>query len=291
MSRPLPPGTAVTLHTPQGGFPAGTAGTIVHSPQAGSVYGVKVDGQLVKVNRVHLKVTGTDLPPADHEALRPFVQYACMMGSRAFGLSTDTSDTDLRGFYLPPARLHWGLSDPPPQLEYARTGVEEVYWEARKFVLLALKANPNVLEVLASPLPVTVTPLAQALLEIRGAFLSRRIAQTYGEYVKAQFRRLDNEQRTHGEVRLKHAVHLLRLLLSGTHTLRTGEVLVDVSEHRDALLAVKTGQMGWPEADRWRAALQRDFDQAAAQTRLPEGPDVAAVEAWLRMARRAAVDW
>ncbi|PTA68901.1 nucleotidyltransferase domain-containing protein [Deinococcus arcticus] len=291
MSRPLPPGTAVSLHAPQGGLPAGTAGVIVASPRDGSVYGVNFAGRVLNVNRVHLKVTGTDLPPLAPHDLRPYVQYACVMGSRAFGLSTDASDTDLRGFYLPPARRHWGLGEVPPQLEFAAPGAEAVYWEARKFVLLALKANPNVLEVLGSPLPVLVTPVAQALLDIRGAFLSRRIAQTYGEYVRAQFRRLDNEQRTHGEVRLKHAVHLLRLLISGAHALRTGEVLVDVGQHRAALLAVKTGELPWAEAERWREELQRDFGRAAAHTALPDHPDVEAVEAWLVAARRAALDW
>ncbi|MBZ9713346.1 nucleotidyltransferase domain-containing protein [Deinococcus multiflagellatus] len=292
MSRPLPPGTPVTLHAPQAGLPAGTAGVIVAAPQAGSVYEVDFAGQVVAVNRVHLKVMRLDLdPPPVHEDLRPYVQYACVMGSRAFGLSTDTSDTDLRGFYLPPARLHWGLGEVPPQLEFAAPGTEEVYWEARKFVLLALKANPNVLEVLASPQPVTVTPVAGALLNIRSAFLSRRIAQTYGEYVQAQFRRMEADRRTHGEVRPKHVMHLLRLLLSGAHALRTGEILVDVGEHRAALLAVKTGELTWAEADRWRAQLQRDFEHAAAHTGLPDRPDFAAVEAWLVDARRAALDW
>ncbi|MFC6661304.1 DNA polymerase beta superfamily protein [Deinococcus multiflagellatus] len=88
---------------------------IVAAPQAGSVYEVDFAGQVVAVNRVHLKVMRLDLdPPPVHEDLRPYVQYACVMGSRAFGLSTDTSDTDLRGFYLPPARLHWGLGEVPP---------------------------------------------------------------------------------------------------------------------------------------------------------------------------------
>jgi hypothetical protein len=34
---------------------------------------------------------------------------------------------DRRGFYLPPAELHWSLYGVPEQL--AQPGVEECYWE------------------------------------------------------------------------------------------------------------------------------------------------------------------
>ena len=50
---------------------------------------------------------------------------------------------------LPPAEMHWSLYGVPEQLDYNAT--EEVYWEAQKFVILALKANPNVLECLYHP--------------------------------------------------------------------------------------------------------------------------------------------
>jgi hypothetical protein len=41
-----------------------------------------------------------------------------------------------------------------------------------------------------------------------------------------------------GEFKPKHAMHLLRLLFSGIHALRAGEIRVDVAEHREELLAV-----------------------------------------------------
>jgi predicted nucleotidyltransferase len=34
------------------------------------------------------------------------VIYRCVIGSRAYGLATDESDTDRRGCYLPPAKHH-----------------------------------------------------------------------------------------------------------------------------------------------------------------------------------------
>ena len=60
------------------------------------------------------------------------------------------SDIDRRGIYLPPAHLHWSLYGVPEQLENSAT--EETYWEIQKFLTLALKANPNVLECMHTPL-------------------------------------------------------------------------------------------------------------------------------------------
>ncbi|MEF2277103.1 nucleotidyltransferase domain-containing protein [Deinococcus sp. YIM 134068] len=287
----LPVGTSVVTRLPVSGHPAGAVAVVVRSPlDPDHAYRVRFpDGTEATLNRGGLTVRRHEknaLPHAERDFI-PFIQYRCVVGSRAFGLDTEASDTDLRGFYLPPAREHWGLAGVPEQLEFG----EEVYWEAGKFVALALKANPNVLEVLHSPLVQTVTPLAQELLDIREALLSRLVYQTYNGYMMGQFKRLEADLRQHGEVRWKHAMHLLRLLLSGIAVLERGEVLVHVGEHRATLLAVKRGEVPWPELERWRLSLHARFDRAYTATTLPERPDYARVEAWLLRARRAALDW
>lgn len=45
----------------------------------------------------------------------------------------------------------------------------------QKFIVLALKANPNILECLYTPLVEQVTPIAQELLDMRNIFLSKLI--------------------------------------------------------------------------------------------------------------------
>lgn len=287
----LPVGTSIVTRMAVGGRPVGAVATITRSPiDAQHSYRVQfLDGSEATLARSSFGVRRHEknrLPDTERD-FTPFIQYRCVVGSRAFGLNTETSDTDLRGFYLPPARDEWSLGGVPEQLEFG----EEVYWEARKFVLLALKANPNVLEVLHSPEVVTVTPLAQELLDIRRAFLSRLVYQTYAGYVVGQFKRMEADLRQHGEIRWKHAMHLLRLLMSGTHLLQTGEMMVNVGEHREKLLAVKRGEVAWADAEAWRLQLHREFDQAYTDTQLPERPDYAAVEDWLLRARRAALEW
>lgn len=211
----------------------------------------------------------------------------CVIGSRAYGLEAAASDTDRRGIYLPPADLHWSLFGVPEQLENDQT--QEVYWELQKFLILALKANPNVLECLYTPLVETATPLAQELLDMRSIFLSRLVFQTYNGYVMSQFKKMQADIRNQGQVKWKHVMHLIRLLLSGITVLREGWVPVQVGPHREALLAIRAGSMPWEDVEAWRIALHRELEEAFAKTALPERPDYERANQFLIAARRRAL--
>ena len=213
-----------------------------------------------------------------------FVIYRVIVGSRAYGLDTEASDTDRRGIYLPPANVHWSMFGVPEQLENKDN--EECYWELQKFLVLALKANPNILECLYSPLIETITPLAQELLAMREIFLSKLVYQTYNGYVMSQFKKLEQDLRARGEIKWKHAMHLIRLLLSGVTVLREGFVPVRVDEHREELLAIRRGELNWDEVNARRLSLHKEFDSALATTKLPERPDYERANAFLLRARR-----
>lgn len=214
------------------------------------------------------------------------VIFQCVIGSQAYGLADGDSDVDRRGCYLPPAELHWSLYGVPEQLDCHET--QESYWELQKFLVLALKANPNVLECLYTPLVEKTTPLADELLSMRSMFLSRLVYQTYNGYVMSQFKKMQADIRNQGQVKWKHVMHLVRLLISGIHVLRDGFVPVRVDEHREQLLAIKNGDMPWQETEKWRLALHTEFDRALAQTKLPERPDYERANTFLIKARKLA---
>src|SRR5947209_4936412 len=207
------------------------------------------------------------------EDLRPWIIYRCQVGARAFGLATDDSDDDIRGLYLPPARLHWSLFKLPEQLEFAGADKDEVYWELEKFLKLALKANPNVLETLWTPRVLAADEVAGRLLELRRAFLSRHLYKTYSGYVLSQFRRMTNAQARTGQYKPKHAMHLVRLLYSGIAALETGEIRIDVGEQREELRAIRSGAWSFEQARTRALELDRRFQEAYSATRLPEQPD------------------
>lgn len=216
------------------------------------------------------------------------VIYRCVVGSRAYGLDSADSDTDRRGIYLPPAEWHWSLYGVPEQLEHEAT--QEVYWEIQKFIILALKANPNVLECLYTPLVETKTPLADELLQMRNIFLSRLVYQTYNGYVMSQFKKMQADLRNQGQVKWKHVMHLIRLLLSGIAVLRDGYVPVRLDQHREQLLAIRRGAVPWDEVEQWRLGLHREFAAAFAQTKLADRPDYERANAFLIKARYAALN-
>lgn len=242
--------------------------------------------ELFVLSQFQQGAVGNGGPLAEYDLFHCVI-YRCVIGSRAYGLDSDESDTDRRGIYLPPADLHWSLYGVPEQLEDPLT--EEVYWEIQKFLTLALKANPNILECLYTPLVEHASPLARRLLDMRQGFLSTMVYQTYNGYVMSQFKKLQADLRNKGQVKWKHVMHLLRLLIAGITTLREGYVPVRVEKHRKRLLAIRGGLVPFEEVDAWRVALHQEFDRAAESTRLPPRPDYAAANALLLDARRSMI--
>ena len=300
----LPVGTQVValfeVRGPDGkpAHPRGAAGEIVQAPaDAWHAYRVRfADGMEVALSRRELAVLSHYTSGVMNDPLGPLGEYKlfehvifrCVVGSRAYGLDTEASDTDRRGVYLPPAEAHWSLYGVPEQLENHDT--QETYWEMQKFLTLALKSNPNVLECLYTPIVEHAAPLAQEMLEMRDSFLSKLVYQTYGGYVLSQFKKLQADVRNRGEVKWKHVMHLIRLLISGVTVLREGRVPVRVDDaHRERLLSIKRGEVTFEEVEAWRLALHREFDAAAETTRLPDRPDYQRANALLLKARRSVV--
>src|ERR1700758_2127710 len=165
--------------------PRGAVGVVVRAPlDSEHSYRVRfADGIEASLRRDHVTMlarykeseigeTAITAGPSD---LYERVIYRCVIGSQAYGLAGNESDIDRRGIYLPPADLHWSLYGVPDQLENDDT--QEAYWEIQKFLVLALKANPNVLECLYTPMVEKATPLAEKLLAMKSVFLSRMVYQ------------------------------------------------------------------------------------------------------------------
>jgi uncharacterized protein len=277
--------------------PRGAVGVVVRAPgDADPNYRLRfLDGfeaalhkdEVVQLARYKEGEIGDPQAGAGQGNLYDRVIYRCIIGSRAYGLDDEQSDIDYRGVFLPAAELHWSLYGVPDQIESHPT--QEHYWELQRFLVLALKANPNVLECLYTPLVEKTTPLAEELLAMREAFLSRLVYQTYNGYVTSQFKKMQADLRNQGRVKWKHVMHLIRLLISGIRVLRDGYVPVRVEEHREALLAIKRGETPWEETERWRLALHAEFDQALVKTNLPERPDYQRANSLLVKARRLAL--
>lgn len=297
MSPSLPIGTQVVVGREVRGtngaplHPRGAVGIVVRTPAgAESAYLVRLpdgfEATFVGTELEVLKHFRNRLPGAREFALEDAIILRCVVGSRAYGLEGKESDEDIRGVYLAPAEMHWSLFGTPEQFEDNQA--QTCYWELQKFLVLALKANPNVLECLYSPLVRKLTPVGDRLLALREAVLSQMIFQTFNGYALSQFKKLEQDLRNQGEIRWKHAMHLIRLLLTGAAALRESRIPVRVEAHRDRLLAIKSGMVPWAEVEAWRRELHADFERALRETTLPERPDYEAVNEFLVATRREA---
>jgi hypothetical protein len=115
-----------------------------------------------------------------------FLLLDCISGSRAYGLHTPQSDTDLKGVFLLPKNEYYGL-EYTEQVNNETN--DEVYYELKRFVDLLTKNNPNLLELLNTPpdcirLKHPVMDLLKPEL-----FLSKLCRQTFAGYAQSQIKK------------------------------------------------------------------------------------------------------
>ena len=224
----------------------------------------------------------------------PNVLLAGINGSTAYGLATEDSDVDRIGCYAAPTSQFHGLRLPIGRAAtWVSTKPDATYHEAGKLASLLLSCNPTVTELLWLNAHEVITPEGEALIAIRGSFLSAKaVRNAYLGYATQQFGRIrnrgdgsfsaDTRKRT-----AKHARHLWRLLQQGSDVHRTGHLPVLLDPERAGRCrafgeAVAAGDLDL--AAKALANAEAAFDGPGA---LPARPDQAAAEAWLQDVRRA----
>ncbi len=112
--------------------------------------------------------------------------FEVITGSKAYGLDTKKSDTDIRGVFVLPKNMFYGL-------EYTAQVNNEtndiVYYELKRFMKLLSKNNPNILEMLG-------TPQSCVLLKDKmmdglkpEMFLSKQCEQSFANYAFTQIKK------------------------------------------------------------------------------------------------------
>ncbi|HEY1087948.1 MAG TPA: nucleotidyltransferase domain-containing protein [Archangium sp.] len=202
LSVPLPHGTEVTLRVERQlngrRVPQGLVGRVVRARDGG--FDVLVTGV------GELWYARTELAPrragqieyahrreAAWQALHPCRVLEATVGSRAWGLADETSDTDLRGAFALPFSWTGGLVPPPTDLVSADGS--QTFWEFRKLVDQALRADPNTLELLFVPGVTALDEVGQWLLDAREAFVSKLLFGSFGRYALSQLDKLSASQR------------------------------------------------------------------------------------------------
>jgi hypothetical protein len=205
-----------------------------------------------------------------------------VVGSQAYGLATPQSDVDMKGVYVANFMKVIGL-DAAKAIDnsYSFHDPDREFHEIAKYMKLALKCNPTILEMLFLQDYPVLTLEGEELVASRTSFLSEpAIRGSYGAYAKAQADRLvrRNEEGKEGfssdtKARTeKHGRHCMRLLIQGAQLLRTGEMNVDVSADREFLFDM--GKLAAENPSAFHTHYQRAADKFdAIQSSLPSKPD------------------
>jgi uncharacterized protein len=112
--------------------------------------------------------------------------FESISGSKLYGLDTSTSDTDIRGVFILPKNMFYGL-------EYTGQVNNEtndiVYYELKKFIELLSKNNPNILEMLNVPAHCVL--YKHPIMEMINAemFLSKLCERTFANYAFTQIKK------------------------------------------------------------------------------------------------------
>jgi len=150
--------------------------------------------------------------------------FATISGAHLYGFPSPDSDFDLRGVHLLPLQQVIGLDDGEETVEKSGIcdGIEMdlVTHDAKKFFCLMLKKNGYVLEQLLSPLVVHTTPEHDELKAISRECITRHHAHHYLGFAETQWRLFQKESLP----KVKPLLYVYRVLLTGIHLMRTGEV-------------------------------------------------------------------
>ncbi|REC47822.1 nucleotidyltransferase domain-containing protein [Chryseobacterium pennipullorum] len=121
-----------------------------------------------------------------HLKNKNLILFEAISGSRAFGLATETSDTDIRGVYYLPKEDFFGLNY-IPQISNETNDI--TYYEIGRFVELLQKNNPNILEILASP--EDCIQYKHPLMDLLNTedFLSKLCKDSFAGYAISQIRK------------------------------------------------------------------------------------------------------
>ena len=122
--------------------------------------------------------------------------FLTVHGSHAYGLNTETSDIDVKGFLVAPKSTYLGFSKTFEQIE-GKDPYDMVVYELRKFFKLAAECNPNIIEVLHTDPSkwIKITSLGQKVVDNKDAFLSLKAKHTFSGYAVAQLKRINTHRK------------------------------------------------------------------------------------------------
>ena len=152
------------------------------------------------------------------------ILFASVHGSKLHGFDTPDSDRDIRGCHVLPLEVVIGLDGGQQTIrmkdDQATPGVELATHDVKKFFVMLLNRNGNILEEIFSPLALVTCPFHEELRDIARACITRR---HYAHFLGMASQALNTIEKR-GRAEAKYALHVYRALLAGIHLMVTGQI-------------------------------------------------------------------
>jgi len=115
-------------------------------------------------------------------------------GSHLYGTNTELSDTDIRGVFIPSEEYFYGFLN---RVEQPKDDVVDLeFYEIRKFLILTLDNNPNIIEFLFIPDEFILhkTKEWDDIILNRRYFVSKKCKHTFFGYANSQLKRIQRHR-------------------------------------------------------------------------------------------------
>jgi len=243
------------------------------------------------------------------------VMYETIMGSVAYGVSSDTSDFDCYGFFIPPKdHIFPNLAG---QIEFFGIDNEERRKEQKKrlvfqqhhihdpselggkgreydvciysivqYLQLCMENNPNMIDSMftAQNMVLHCTKVGNMVRDKRRQFLHKGSWHAFKGYAYGQLHKMTSKEPKGKrlELREKHgfdvkfAYNIVRLLYEVEMIMTEHDI--DLQRHREHLKAIRRGEMTEQEIRRWASEKEASLEKVYNECKLPYGPN----EQWVK---------
>jgi len=227
------------------------------------------------------------------------VHYEVIMGSIAYGVSSDNSDMDIYGFAIPPKYMIFphligeisGFGKQTNRFEqYQQAHIEckderkeydlQIY-SIVKYFQLCMDNNPNMIDSLFVPQRCVLhsTAIGNLVRENRRMFLHKGCWHKFKGYAYSQMHKMDTKK-PEGKRKeivekfgydVKFAYHVVRLLNEVEMILTEGDL--DVTRNREQLKSIRRGEWTETQIFEYFTMKEKSLEEVYAKSTLPYGPD------------------
>lgn len=233
------------------------------------------------------------------------VMHEVIMGSVAYGVSSETSDMDVYGWCIPPRAIVFphlageivGFGRQVQRfdqfqqhhIKQADKEYDLSIYNIVKYFSLCMENNPNMIDSMFVPESCVLhtTSVGQMVREKRHLFLHKGSWHKFKGYAYSQLHKMSSktpsgkrkELREKMGMDVKFAYHIVRLLYEAEMILNEHDI--DLQRHREHLKAIRRGEVTETDVRLWAASKEADLEKAYANSNLRHSPDVGAIKALL----------